>query len=579
MPYHHNLPMTTIPATGPVNYSDFNLAKSVASNTLRNLSDMYGFAAGVPASGTISMSQLRGKSSVLLAAGARMLDGSVHSSEIRDVAFDSSGNMYVAGYFMGYNLPANTQIPVANQDGTASSQTLEVLIADHNAFIVRYTPSGVCDRALTVLIGGPTQCRPTGIAVDTAGTVYMTGVYTNVGTTLRNFNKTNSAFSLPGIPSTQSYIVKYDASGTCTGGCSFIGRAFGMSVVTDSANNVYVGGYIGWVNSAGQSGGGAQIIQNLNGTNSSFSFSRTQNTGIVVKYNSSGMAQWATEFTGAPVQISLDADGNLFVFRITAGQNSVASPRVCRVNTSNGSMDRDFPFANSTTILGWNDTNWSPESYTDIVHDSNGNLYMTGVYWIDIGFTAPDLQTGAGSRGVPVTRNWSGSPGSRDFTTHFLIKYNSSGVCTNAIQPYGLGSSLLQYSNSFLTGASFFVGNSVAVDSNGNVYIAGRYHNTTATLVRNMDGSDSTVTLPASTGNTSVFVIKYDSSGICQAAVDVLIPGSYSTAFKIICNGNNVYLAGSYNSGYSFAVKDLTGSNTSSTLPNTSQTTAYLVRL
>jgi hypothetical protein len=53
--------MSTIPATGPISYSDFNQAKSVPSNTTRNLSDMYGFALAVPTTGSISMSDLRGK--------------------------------------------------------------------------------------------------------------------------------------------------------------------------------------------------------------------------------------------------------------------------------------------------------------------------------------------------------------------------------------------------------------------------------------------------------------------------------------------------------------------------------------
>jgi hypothetical protein len=54
--------MATLPETGPLKFSDLNLAKGVPATTAgRNLSDMYSFAQGVPTLGTISMSQLRGK--------------------------------------------------------------------------------------------------------------------------------------------------------------------------------------------------------------------------------------------------------------------------------------------------------------------------------------------------------------------------------------------------------------------------------------------------------------------------------------------------------------------------------------
>lgn len=53
--------MTAIP-TGTVTFDNFNTAMGASLRTPRKMSEMYGFASGVPTSGTIRVSDLRGKS-------------------------------------------------------------------------------------------------------------------------------------------------------------------------------------------------------------------------------------------------------------------------------------------------------------------------------------------------------------------------------------------------------------------------------------------------------------------------------------------------------------------------------------
>jgi hypothetical protein len=63
--------MASIPATGAIRYTDLNLVKSATARSVRKLSDMYGFAIGVPTSGRIKMSQLRGKSGIQYVNGLK----------------------------------------------------------------------------------------------------------------------------------------------------------------------------------------------------------------------------------------------------------------------------------------------------------------------------------------------------------------------------------------------------------------------------------------------------------------------------------------------------------------------------
>lgn len=54
--------MYVVPSSGLISFSDLNLAKGVGAGNSRRLTSMYGFAPGVPTSGVIKMSDLRGKS-------------------------------------------------------------------------------------------------------------------------------------------------------------------------------------------------------------------------------------------------------------------------------------------------------------------------------------------------------------------------------------------------------------------------------------------------------------------------------------------------------------------------------------
>ncbi len=119
----------------------------------------------------------------------------------------------------------------------------------------------------------------------------------------------------------------------------------------------------------------------------------------------------------------------------------------------------------------------APESGHGIATDAQGNVYTTGFFYNTVDFN-PDTST------FNLTSN-----GDADI---YLQKLSSTG---NLIWAISMGGSGEDY------------GNSLDVDSSGNVYITGYYHNS-----MDVDPGSGTTTL-TSQGDQDVFLIKYNSLG------------------------------------------------------------------
>jgi hypothetical protein len=118
-----------------------------------------------------------------------------------------------------------------------------------------------------------------------------------------------------------------------------------------------------------------------------------------------------------------------------------------------------------------------------VATDSQGNVYVTGVFHGTITFDGPggsDTQTDAG--------------GDRDA---FLTKYNANGTYA--------------YTKIFDTsdiGGPFAVGNGVATDPQGNVYVTGRFTGTVT-----FDGTGGSDTQTSGGGVRDAFITKYNANG------------------------------------------------------------------
>ena len=216
------------------------------------------------------------------------------------VAVDSSGNVYVAGYY-------SSGLTLYNYDGTAFATTLPIS-GIVNGFVAKYNSAGVVQWAARQSGGGAAYGY--GVAVDSSGNVYVSGYYTSSPLTLYNYDGTAFATTLPNSGAIYSFVAKYNSAGVVQwaarqgGG----GSDIGLRVAVDSSN-VYVVGYytsspLTLYNAAGTAF--ATTLSNSGG-----------NDNFVAKYNSAGVVQWAARQGGGGSDVAfgvaVDSSGNVYV--------------------------------------------------------------------------------------------------------------------------------------------------------------------------------------------------------------------------------------------------------------------------
>jgi len=147
----------------------------------------------------------------------------------QDIAVDSTGNMYIAGNTRSHDFP--TQNPLYTSADTGNNK---------DAFVVKLNASGSAYIYSTYL-GGDSEDRCTGIAVDGSGNAYVTG-----WTESANFPTTASAYSTTHVSEYKSvYVTKIDAAGTqllYSTYLSGLNDDIGYGIAVDSLENAYVVG-------------------------------------------------------------------------------------------------------------------------------------------------------------------------------------------------------------------------------------------------------------------------------------------------------------------------------------------------
>jgi hypothetical protein len=217
---------------------------------------------------------------------------------------------------------------------------------------------------------------------------------------------------------------------------------------------------------------------------------------------------WATSIGGTSFDdgrgIATDSNGNVYVIGYSRSSSITIGSTTL---TNSGSYDVFVAKYDASGTVQWATSigGTSADLGIDIATDSLGNVYLVGYYSGTATFGSTTL-TGAGSYDV------------------FVAKYDTSGT--------------VQWATS-IGGTDSEIGNGIATDSNGNVYVTGNYR--------------SSITIGSTTltnsGFDDVFVAKYDTSGTVQWATSI---GGTSTdnGYGIATDSNgNVYVIGEYNSG------------------------------
>jgi len=373
------------------------------------------------------------------------------------IAVDSTGNIYTTGSFQG----------TADFDpGTGTFNLTSAGGAD--VFVSKLDPSGNLLWAKN--LGGSSNDVGFSIAVDSSGNVYTTGYFANPGA---DFDPSAQSFSLRSAGGDDIFVSKLDPSGNLIWAKGFGGSStdLGYEIAVDSTGNVYATGYFEGTSDFDPSAGAFNLT------------STGERDVFVLKVNPSGDLLWAKNFGGVNTEtgysLAVDGTGNVYTtgtFEFTADFD----PGAATTNLSSaGGSDVFVSKLDSSGNLIWAKRfgGSSDDSGRSIAVDSSGNVYTTGYFQGTVDFDPGDATTNLSSAG------------SDDI---FISKIDLSG---NLIWAKRIG------------GSGADNGNSIAIDSTGNVYTTGFFSGTA-------DFDPGAVAFDLTTaGQTDAFVSKLDPSG------------------------------------------------------------------
>jgi len=447
------------------------------------------------------------------------------ASEFNGVSVASDGSVYAAGYIFGtgsYNFG-----PAVMSQGTCTSS---------NVALVKYNSSGAAQWARTVTAGSD-QSSFNSVSVASDGSVYAAGYIYGTGT----YNFGNSVTATGTYAGSNVVLVKFSSTGaaqwarTLTAG-SNVSSFSSVSVAPDGS--VYAAGYI-------YGTGTYDFGNSVTATGPSNSSNL-----VLVKYDSSGLAQWARTVTATSLTgiidessfsgVSVASDGSVYAAGYIAGNSTSTT----------------FTFGTGVTATG----TYSNGNIVLVKYDSTGAAQWAqtvtagtaDTFFTSVSFAALDGSVyAAGYIQGNGTYNFSPSVSATGVTTDginiVLVKYNSSGVA--------------QWAQTVAAGSNSSILFGVSAASDGSVYGAG-YIAGTGTFDF---GNGMTAT---GTSDSNIVLVKYDSSGVASWAQTVSAGPSNSTFTGVFASGGYAYAAGdiegtgTYNFGSgATATGTYTGSN------------------
>ena len=394
--------------------------------------------------------------------------------------------IYLVGFILllclSFTLPG-TNINVNKQDDKADKNIVPLLTESNS---VKYEWNRTW--------GGGDSDFAQGVATDSSGNIFLAGYTESFGAGGRDM-----------------ILVKYDGNGvqqwnrTWGGGDS----DSGWGVVTDSLGNTYLAGH-------------------------TWNFGAGYYDMVLVKYDGNGLQQWNYTWGGNKSDycygVAVDSSGNIILAGSTSSFGAGSSDMVLVKHDENG-------------VLQWNRT-WGGGEIDDaygVTVDSSGNIYLAGgTYSFGAGEYDMVLVKYDGNGVQQWNRTWGGT--SDDNGYGVAVDSSSNIYLAGRTYSFGSGSSdmvLVKYDgngvqqwNRTWGGDSIDRGNEVAVDSLGNIFLAGY----TSSFVA---------------GISDMVLVKYDGIGVQQWNY-TWGGDSWDHGFGMVVDSSgNIYLAGGT---YSFGV-------------------------
>ena len=409
--------------------------------------------------------------------------GSSGSEMASGSALDASGNLYVVGWYTSATITFGAT--TLTNPGSFTG----------NVFLVKYDASGNALWAKNY--GGVDGELGNAVAVDAAGNVYITGLYTSTVMAMDSYTLTNSATG-----SSDIFITKIDPAGNVIWALSAGGSSAdrGNSITVDALGNVFTtGGFNSpFINF------GTGILTNAGSGSSDF---------FIVKHNAAGTPLWSKRVGGTGTEtgngVATDSLGSIYLTGV------YSSPSIdFGVGTLTNSGAQDLFVAKYSSI---GNTDWSLgyggslDDYGNSVAVRKNNVYVTG------GFNSASI----------------------NFSTTTLTNA-SAGTSDALLTKYDLGGNAMWAKKS--GGTDSEAGNCVAVDVAGNVYATGFFSSSTIMF-------DAITVTNSAFGTRDLFIATYDGSGNALWAIeegDAFDETAY--CISVNASGMDIYVGGSFNS-------------------------------
>ncbi len=374
------------------------------------------------------------------------------------------------------------------------------------------------------------------IAVDSSGDAYITGYTgsTKFPVTSGAYQTTNKTTAGGG---TNVFVTKMNATGTALVYSTYLGGTvsdFGYAIAVDGSGNAYITGNT--------------ESHNFPTTTYAYQTSNKETlgaTGFVSKLNSTGTTLLYSTYLGGSggdygQAIAVDSSDYAYVtgysestdFPITTGAYQTSNKSaalgtvfLAKLNPAATSASASLLYS---TYLGGNGA-WNNDQAQAIALDSSGYVYLTGI----TGSTDFPTTPGAYQPAMNPTAASSSVGGSNAFVTKMKAAANAG----------------LSYST-YLGGNTFDQGNGIAVDSDGNAYVAGWTYSvdfpTTSGAYQTSSSALNSTNNPSESNHVS-FVSKLNATG---TALDysTFLGGSSSVSDQAsaiaVDSAGNAYIAG-----------------------------------
>lgn len=394
--------------------------------------------------------------------------GGADDDVANSVAIDAAGNVYIAGATWSSNFPTLQALKASTEPNYT------------DAFVTKFDASGAL--VFSTYIGGSNQDQARAIAVDSSGSVYITGQTSSV-----DFPTSAQPYLAVGDPFFEDVFVTQLTPTGQLGYSTYLGGSsddYGNGIVVDESTGqvaVYVTGET-WSHNFPISN---PLYTVLNTGNNGDAFVARIDPGLA----GAASLVWSTYIGGssrdAANGVATDAAGNVYITGLTESSDFPATAGsypssfvlgysrvfVVRINRAGNSLDYAGCIGGTADDIG-----------KALAVDAAGVVHVTG--------TTRSLD-------FPVVQPLYTVADTGDDQDAFLFRLD-----TNATGPAALSFS------TYLGGGGPDEGNSVAIDSSGNTYVAGMTWSADFPVAGLLSPP-----LDAPNGDKDAFVVKIDASG------------------------------------------------------------------